>query len=266
MKVKGFPKPYYCAFLLRDISWFNTWASSGSIYRKRSDHTRNVNCDIRVGSYKYDQVTDGGLYDNDDEVESYAHIKVPIDDRHHAGLRFALWRLSESKFREALSDYSTKESARLSTINPHAKLASFSKLPPVTSIKYSRPEKVDEAKWINFCKKMSKWVSELTQVSGNYVEFDATQESKIFVNTENRIIVQHKQTFSLSASIRKLTKKGVQLEQDVVFNSATQDELPSMQEFKKRILNKHKQLKELNKAKKMHSFSGPTLLYPIPAG
>ncbi len=105
MKVPGFPKVYYCAFLLRDIEWFNTWASSGSIYRRRSDHTRNVYCDIRVGSYKFDQTTDGGLTDNDRERESASHVTVPIDDRDYAGLRLGLWRLMEAKFREALKDF-----------------------------------------------------------------------------------------------------------------------------------------------------------------
>ena len=31
LKVKGFPKAYYAAFVLRDAEWFNTWAGSGSV-------------------------------------------------------------------------------------------------------------------------------------------------------------------------------------------------------------------------------------------
>ncbi|MCB0335934.1 MAG: hypothetical protein KDD62_06495, partial [Bdellovibrionales bacterium] len=97
MKVRGFPRPYYCSFLMRDVKWFNTWASSGSTYRRRADHTRNVYCDIRVDRYRYDQTTDGGLFDNDDELESIAHVRVPIDDKDYDGLRVGLWRLSEAK-------------------------------------------------------------------------------------------------------------------------------------------------------------------------
>ncbi len=266
MYVKGFPKPYYCSLLLRDVNWFNTWASSGSTYRKRSDHTRNVNCDIRVGSYKYDQTTEGCLYDNDDDVESYTHVKVPIDDKDYEGLRIAIWRLSEAKFREALTDYSNKEAARLSTVNPHAKLASFTKLKSIKSIKYANPEKMDEEKWVKFCKQASKWLSDLTKVSGNYVEFDGTQETKIFVNSENRVIVQHKQVFSIAASIRRLTSKGSQIEQELVINAASQKDLPTLAAFKKMALEKYKRLNSLTKAKKIHSFSGPVLLYPMPAG
>ena len=266
MKVRGYVRPYYCSFLLRDTHWFNTWATSGSIYRWRSDHTRNVYCDIRVGTYKYDQTTDGGLFDNDDELESYSHSTVPIDDKCYDGLRLALWKLSEAKYREALTDYSSKDAARLSTINPNVKYASFRKLKPIKHVKYGKLEKLDEQKWVQFCKKASKWLSDLPSVTGNWVEFDANQVTKVFVNTEDRIIIQSEKVFTLSAGIRNLTPEGLQIEQELVINATTQKEVPSMKVFKARMKKKHEQLLNLIKAKKIHSFSGPVLLKPIPAG
>lgn len=266
MKVSGFPKPYYCAFQLRDINWFNTWASAGSTYRRRSDHTRNVYCDLRVGSYRYDQTSNGGLSDNDEELESMNHITAPIDPRAHEALRLVLWRLSESKFREALSDYSNKESQRISTPDPNRHLASFAQLKPLRSIKYRRPEPVDEERWEYFCKSVSKWLSELPHITGSYVEFDSSQETKIFVNTENRVIVQHQQLYSLSATLRKLTREGHTVEQELVLNCGTQAELPDMRSFKRALLKKYNQLLRLMRAKEIHAFSGPVLLCPGPSG
>lgn len=266
MRVKGFPAPYYCSFLLRDQKWFNTWASSGSTYRKRSDHTRNVYCDLRVGSHRYDQVTDGGLYDNDRERDSYNHADVPIDDKDHDGLRIGLWRLTEAKFREALSDYSDRRSVGLSTPDLNKKFTSFNKAIRTRSFSYSRPERVDEVRWVRFCKSASKWLSEMTHVSGNYVEFDATQQTKIFVSTEGSVIVQHQKIFMLSAGIRKLTKQGQQLEQDLVFLCASQRELPNMRKFKRLMQERYARLVELLKSKSIDSFSGPVLLCPRSAG
>lgn len=266
MRVPGFPGVYYSSLLLRDVNWFNTWASAGSMYRKRSDHTRNVYCDIRVGKYGYDQVSDGGLNDNDEEKDSVNLVTMPIDDRNLEGLRLALWRLSETKFREALTDYTEKESRAISTPDPHSKFKAFSKLRPLTLIKYATPEIIDEERWVKFCKQASKWMSELPQVSGSWVEFDVTQETKIFVSSERRTIVQHVQVFSLSASIRKLTSDGHNLEQEIVLNCGTQAELPDMRKFKKMMRKKHAQLLKLIRAKNIHAFSGPVLLYPGPAG
>lgn len=266
MKVSGFPGPYYVGFLLRDINWFNTWSSAGSMYRKRSDHTRNVYCDLRVGSYRYDQTTNGGLQDNDEELESMNHITAPIDDRAHDALRLALWKLSETKFREALSDYSTKESNRISTPDPNRHLPSFLKLKRLRSIKYKKPESVDEEKWTYFCKAASRWISGLPHVTGSWVEFDGSQETKVFVNSENRVIVQHQQIFSLSATLRKLTADGHTIEQDVVLNCGTQAELPDMRAFKHAVMKKYNQLLRLVRAKTIHAFSGPVLLAAAPAG
>lgn len=266
MKVPGFPRPYYCSFLLRDVHWFNTWASSGSMYRRRSDHTRNVYCDLRVGSYRYDQTTEGGLNDNDDEAESYAHVRVPIDDKDYTGLRMSLWRLSEAKFREALSDFSEKRAAQISKVDPNRKYQSFTRGKPVQSIQYRRGEFVDEERWVRFCKNASRWISELTNVTGNWVEFDSSQETRIFVNTEGSVIVQHTPIFSLTVGLRNLTSEGSNIEQELVFHCRSQRELPDMRTFKKLTLQKHRQLLKLVKARRIHSFSGPVLLYPVPAG
>jgi len=266
MHVSGFPAPYYCSFILRDLDWFNTWASSGSTYRKRRDRNRHVFCDIRVGSYRYDQTSEGGLRDNDEEIESYSHVKVPIDDNEHQGLRLALWRLSETKFREAVADYQNKRALKVSTVDPNSRLPSFTKIKRVNSIDYAAPERVDEAKWVRFCKQASSWMGEFKGVFGNYVDFSVDQESKIFVSTEGSVIVQHSQVFSLTASFRKLTRDGSHLEQELVINCATQKELPDLRLFKRLAREKYDQLMQLTKAQKIHAFAGPVLLYPGPAG
>lgn len=236
------------------------------MYRRRSDHTRNVYCDLRVGSYSYDQVQDGGLLDNDEERESIAHVTVPIDDKDYAGLRYALWRQTEARYREALADYSEKKAAAISTIDPNKGFHSFVRMKATKSVKYKRPEKVDEEKWVRFCKRASKWLGELPHVTGNWVEFDASQETKIFVSTEGSVIVQHRPVFHLIATLRHLTRGGSHIEQELVFNCASQSELPDMKAFKKHAVEKRDRLIRLKEAKKIHSFSGPVLLYPVPAG
>ncbi len=266
MHVRGFPKAYYCSLLLRDVDWFNTWAASGSTYRRRSDKTRNVYCDIRVGSYRYDQTVDGGLHDNDEERESVSHVTVPIDDHSYDGLRLAVWRLTECKFREALSDFSDKESRRLSTLDPNRGLPSFLKSKRHRHIVYSRPEVLDEPYWVRFCKRLSSWISTLPQVTSSWIEFDAEQVTKIFVNTEGTVIVQHQRVFSLTAQISKMTKEGSTLDQELVINCASLDEMPDVRTFKRLMRQKHQQLLKLSKARAIHSFSGPVLLHSQPAG
>jgi predicted Zn-dependent protease len=266
LKVEGFPRPYFCSLLLRDVRWFNTWSSSGSIFGRKSDHTRNVFCDIRVGTHRYDQTVHGGLLDNDEDLESVGYSSVPVDDRNHDGLNIALWRLTETKFREVLSDYNLKEASGVSTVDLNRKFHSFVKVRPVHSLGYARQESVDEEAWVTFCKKASQWISELPHLSSNTVHFESTVETKVFVSTEGSVVVQPHQVFTLGAVLKRMTPEGSTVEQELIYNCASQKELPKMKDFRKEIRRKHAQLIKLAHARKIHSFSGPVLLYPIPAG
>lgn len=266
MSVPGFPKPYYCSFLLKDIHWFNTWASTGSTCRSKRDRSRHVYCDLRVGSYEYDQVSEGGLHELDEDLESSSHCSVPIDDKDYDGLRITLWKLLESKFREALTDFNQKEASRISTLDPNNGLRSFTRTKRTTFKSLSRMDALDYESWGKFCKRASAWIAELPKLSGSWVEFDASQESRIFVSTEGSVTVQNSQVFCLSANIHRLTKEGSRLEQEVVINCGSLSELPTMAEFKRMVLEKYERLQRVVRARKIHAFSGPVLLYPGPAG
>lgn len=267
MHVPGFPAPYYCGFVLRDLEWFNTWASAGSTYRRKSDRSRHVFCDLRVGSYAYDQVIEGGLRENNDEErESFNHSSVPIDDKDYDGLRMAVWRLLEAKFREALADYNQKESSRISKVDPNHGLKSFVKVKRVQHRRLSRVQGIDQEHWAKFCKKASLWMSTLPRLSGSWVDFDVSQETRIVVNTEGSVVVQNEQFITLSATFRKLAKDGTNLQQELVINCATEEELPDFATFKTLATQKYQQLMRLARARKIHAFSGPVLLCPGPAG
>lgn len=265
MRIPGYPGVYFCSFLLRDVDWFNTWAAAGSTFRTRTDRTRNVLCDLRVGSYRYDQTTKGGLVEEDSDLESTKHVNVPVDSKHTGGLRLALWRLTEAKFREALKDYSAKEAARIASADSVRELPNFTRLKRVNRTSRCKPQRVDARRWAELVRVASAYVCNLPQVSTGWVEFEASQESRVFVSTEGSVIVQHSRVFTLTCTMRRIMSDGVTIEQDVVVNVGDMRELPSLRAFKTMIARKHRKLQELSRAREIHAFSGPVLLYPRPA-
>jgi predicted Zn-dependent protease len=88
----------------------------------------------------------------------------------------------------------------------------------------------------------------------------------VFVSTESREIVQHSTIYSLIAVLRTRTKDGAHVEQEYSLNCADVSELPTLQQFKRIMTQKYHQLMLLKKARRLHAFSGPVLLHPIPAG
>ncbi len=265
-RVRGFPAPYYCSYLLRDIHSLSVEARRGSIYRRHADRSRRVFCDLRVGSYRYDQVKDGGLSYDYDSLESTHLASLPIDDKIDDELKDAVSRLTETKFREAIGHFSQKAAEGAAAESPSAGLQSFTKLTRVKSIGKRRFTPLDHDTWVKFCKKASHFMASLPKVSQSWIEFDSSEESRIFVSTENRTLIQHQQVVTVIAKIRRQLSDGTQLEQELSLTYGSADELPSFSQFKRLILQRYERLMLQSRGKKLHSFSGPALLFPVPAG
>lgn len=266
MQTPGFPKVYYSSYLLRDERSFNILGSGGSLVHSNSEFSRHVYCDIRVGNYRYDQVMDGGLKDNEDELESSNYATVPLDDTCYDGLRLSLWRLSDAKYREALNDWNQKRSRRISNIDVNRSYDSFSRSKRVKYFQKDKLEKIDQKYWNSFCKRASQWMVRLPRISTASVELEALQTTKVFVNSEGSVIVQYEKIYSLIATLSLLTLEGLHLDQDLVINTVNLTELPDLKALKRLMSDKYQKLIENAGARKIHSFSGPVLLHPHPAG
>ena len=107
------------------------------------------------------------------------------------GLRMTVWKLLESKFREALADFNERQASRISTPDLNRGIRSFVKVKRASSRRYSRLDTVDYDRWSKFCKRASLWMSMLPRLSGSWVEFDVSQETRIFVSTEGSVTVQN---------------------------------------------------------------------------
>ena len=266
LRIKKHPRPYYCSFLLRDSESYEIWSSEGSLFRNDYSHTRDVYCDLRVGSYRQDQTREGGLYDNSREADSYNFVGVPVDNSDLTGLKVGLWKLSEHKFKEALTQYNQKEGEKIQRRVEHSNLRSFSKLPPVHSLKFNRKASFAPQTWINYTKKLSKWIAQLPEVISSWAEIRVTRETKIFSSTEEREILAQNEIFALEVVIRGLSETGEYLQQELILNRSSTAELPPLTEVKQILRQKHKELLSQLRGLKLHAFAGPALLMAKPAG
>lgn len=266
LKLPNQPLPYYCSLLHRYSEWFNTSASEGSTYRTHHMNSANVYCDIRVGSYTYDQTTEGGLNDNDEELSSFEHFSVPVDLKDLSGLQTAVWKLSEHKFKEAVSDFREKEADKVHRINQFSRFDSFTPLKPIEHESKAKFDMIDEEYWTKLSKSISKWMSKFPGLLSSWFEVEIARESKIFVNSEKRKIQQFSQIVSFHAYMKVLSPRGEHLQQELVLHRVRSDELPSSSQLKKMIAEKYSRLMLMIDAKKLTSYSGPAILMPQPAG
>src|SRR5262245_62985554 len=71
LKAPGHPRPYYISYLFREVQGFSAEAKYGALYRRGHRHRRTLYTDVRVGSYRFDQLTHGALHDNNTDDDSY---------------------------------------------------------------------------------------------------------------------------------------------------------------------------------------------------
>jgi predicted Zn-dependent protease len=253
------------SYLVRDIENYTVWARYGSLYQDKRDHKRVCYADVRVGSYRYDNTSKGGLSDNNEESEAnYEITDLPIENDLDS-FHFSLWRLTDAKFRDAVSKFHGKKSRDVSFLDQNRSLPSFQKLATETSIAKLRSFAVDQEHWKQFVKKASVVFKKFPEIKNSYVEFSTDLVTKIFVSSEGVQRVWQEPLYSLTAYFWYHTKE---LDQDysIVRHVARMDELPDFNAFKKAIEEKVAQFREVAGGDEMTSYAGPVLMAPKAAG
>lgn len=264
LKVPTHPRPYYISYLFREVESFVVWGRYGSLFQRQRERKRHCYADVRVGSYRFDHVMKGGLCDNSEESESYELTEMPLDD-HEDGLRFSLWRLTDAKYREAVSRYHARKSRNVSFLDENKELSSFSRAKAEQSISRLKSLKLDEDYWTNYIKSASLVFRPFAEIKNSYCELSVHLVTKIFVSSEGVERIWQEPVYSLSAYMWFHSKSA---NQDLthVCHVAREVELPDLRSFKMVLRDKVKLLYAMEAGDEMSSYNGPVLMAPRPAG
>ncbi|MCS6894221.1 MAG: metallopeptidase TldD-related protein [Deltaproteobacteria bacterium] len=266
LRLPGYLSPYFVSFLVRDTEKISVSASAGSVFEIERTPKRLVYCDCRVGSYKNDQTQGVPETSNVEERFSHKHSQLPLEDDNLYAFETSLWRLTELRYREALKDFQEKQARRVFLNDENKDLASFYPSKPIKRVTLKKLRKEDLNWWRNYVKKISKYATSLPSLTFDYAFASIEKEIKIFVSTENTVIVESQELYSVGVELAMQSWDGQTVKQELFVNIGSFSELPSFKMLKKLIDAKYKKLRELAYSRKLYSFSGPALLCPIPAG
>ncbi len=265
IKTPGHPRPHYISHLLRDEEIWTIQARYGALFTDSHRRRRDCCTDVRVGSYRYDQIEHGGLQYNSKEDESYSHIELPFGD-HSDGIRHGVWHLTEARYREAVEALLRKKSHELTYLNSHRHLPSYEKRPATIDLAWSELPEVDHEYWTRYVEQASRVPKSYLEIKNSHVEFHARNSLRIFTNSEGSRIIQCQAYWSLECYLWLLSEKGDALQWTIHHYVSDPDELPDEKQFQKEIRKTIGVLKELSRAPSLRSYAGPVLLEPIPAG
>ncbi|RYZ54710.1 MAG: TldD/PmbA family protein [Proteobacteria bacterium] len=260
------PKPYFISYLIRDTEALALAARYGALYQDKLEKRRSCYTEVRVGTYGYDQTSKGGLDETQEEQEQAELFEFPIDSNIDS-FRFSLWRLTDSKFREAVAKFHGKKSRDVSFLDQNRSLPSFQKAPSAEAvdIRPLKDKEIDADHWREYLKKASAVYKKYSEIKNSYVELTIEHTTKIFTSSEGVTRVWQEPVFSLHSYFWYHTKK---LDQDysVVHHVADIKELPTVEDFIKEIKERIEQYRLVEVGETMTSFAGPVLLSAKAAG
>lgn len=265
LKAPGYPRPYYISYLLRDLHTTQLWGRLGNINNVNDADQRNLYCDCRVGSYRYDQVTEGGLDDNDTESDTYEHVEMPIGNDTDA-LKYHVWKLTEARYREAVQQYLRKKAQHIAYVDANANLNSFTRLKPIRDVRPQSLPPINVDDWIRFINKSSLIAKKHPKIKSSWVEMRVKDIVRVFVNSDGSELLETHRICELSCELWLLTSSGEGIRTHVTHVTPNLEDLPSCSHFIKEIRRRIELLDELSRAATIKSYAGPVLLTPGPAG
>ncbi|MEE2882627.1 MAG: metallopeptidase TldD-related protein [Planctomycetota bacterium] len=265
LKKPGFPKLFYLSYQIRDLDVFEVEARYGSLYRNESYRKRNCLADTHVGSHRRDQTSDGGLFDNSKDDESHGYVELPISDRSEP-MRIGLWRLTDAKYREAEEAFLSKRAHELTYLDTTEHLGAWQKCQPVVNHGATTLPAVDQEYWSDYVEKASAAVRAFPLVRNSHVELKVRHQTNLFVNTEGSSLIESRSYWQLEAYLWYLSDKGDGIPWIVSHFVPCPEQLPDLSTFKREIRSAAKLLEKIAAAPRIHSYSGPVLLDPVPAG
>jgi predicted Zn-dependent protease len=265
LRVPGYPRPYYLSYLLRDVHTVQIWGRLGNINQLSDQDSRSLYCDCRVGSHRYDQVTEGGLDDNDPESDTYEHVEMPIGNDGDA-LKYHIWKLTDGRYREAVRDYLHKKSHHITCLDANRGLPSFPRAAPLVDVEFRSFRPVDVGSWKEFVVASSRIIKEYPAVKGSWVELRVRDVTRIFVNSEGSQLIDQQRICELHGDLWLLTESGDGIHIPISHVTPDLSELPTLRAFVKEIRGRIGLLHQLSEAPTLKSYAGPVLLAPGPAG
>lgn len=265
LRIKGHKRPHFLSHLVRHREEWTLEARFGALSKDLHTQTRTGLVDVRVGSYRRDQITNGGLHDNSRDLESYEWVQLPFGGSGE-GFRHALWRLTEVKYREACDDLLHKKAVELNYLDPSRALGALERREPAQVFEMGPLPAIDHDHWAAYVTRVSAAMKRLPMVRDGDVRFRATNQVRLFVSSEGASVVESDTKRAIEVYLWYLAPDGHTLPYSKTFFVSDEAELPSEAELKAFLKQIHRRLEVLSRAPVLRSYAGPVLLDPVPAG
>lgn len=267
LRLPGLEPPYFISYLVRDQYHFNVWGNDGAVFylQPEGERYRHIYVEVRVGSREFDNTVAGGLHQDLSKEESHEFRQLPVDDDPLA-IRRVLWRLTDIKYKEALSSFLRKKSQLLKRRNRFEGLPCLSREEPVQHYHLLAPAEWPRDHWVEMVRKTSASFRRCRHLTNSWVRLQALRERVLLVNSEGTEIVTEDDYFKVTSELTTLADDGMPLEQGWHHYCRDLEEMPTAAAIAAALEQKVELLMRTRRAPLLEPYSGPALLSPEAAG
>lgn len=250
--------PYFLSYEITDTQFVSATASFGQLVWSNQNHRRQLDIDLRVGSYDFDNTHllrgDGGS-----GPERFALQPMPVEDDPDA-IRVMLWTYTDRRYKQALEQYTKAKTNAGVKVEQEDKSADFSRESAATFDEKPLTIAVDRHDWEERAKKYTAPFARLAHVYQADAVLSANVETRWFVNSEGSAIETSQALYRLVLSAITKADDGMVLPRFESFAASTPQGLPDDATVLTVVDHMIADLEALRKAPIVDPYTGPAVL------
>jgi len=250
--------PYFLSYEITDTQFVGATSSFGQLVWSNQNHRRQLDIDLRVGSYDFDN-THLLRGDSGGGPERFAFQQMPVEDDPDA-MRVMLWSYTDRKYKQALEQYTKAKTNAEVKVEQEDKSADFSRESSATSGEKPLSIAIDRHDWEERAKKYTAPFARLPHVYQADAALSANVETHWFVNSEGSAIETSQALYRLALSAMTKADDGMVLPRYESFTASTPQGLPDDATVLRVVDRMIADLEALRQAPIVDPYTGPALL------
>ncbi|MBE0660697.1 MAG: hypothetical protein IH602_23590 [Bryobacteraceae bacterium] len=250
--------PYYVEISVEDARTMAIAASFGAIFDLRENRFRPLRVGVRVGRPDFDNT--GSIYSDFYAGTRYDTGLLPLDD-HLLNLRAAMWLSLDRAYKTAVEAIGRK-TASLRGVTVQDRLPDFSGAPRTILIEQVKQPPADKDLWSRRVRELSALFSASPENTGGLVEFQVSQGTFYYANSEGSWVRVGDQIAYLHARGSRQAQDGFMVYDGATLVALSPSGLPGDQALNAHVRAVAANLDRLAEAPRGETYVGPVLFEP----
>jgi len=250
--------PYYVSYEITETDELAISSSFGSILTQEHQKQANLDIDLRVGDYRFDNthpLRNNSFFGN--FRQSFTSL-VP-SDYSPTSLRNRIWNLTEQAYRKVTKDYLAAKANDTIQAAAEDSSADFSKSTKVIEFEAIDKDQFDMKLWVKRIKKITAPFKLQTKIYRADAKLNTRNEVRWFVNSEGTKIQHFQKSYYLSLMVVSRAEDGMEIPRHKTFYTSDLSNFPSDEELLVVVKNMLKEVNELREAPILKAYTGPAI-------